>query len=772
MLSFSNTLDQSSADFNSTQPESKKISIDQLKSSVKITSDPLTTKSDSKISALNLSSNNEPDFFPENESFFNPKTGDFDIGWKAVGSQSTRVLGSSLSKDDQSSIWGLDSLIEDTNKLSFESSNNISKLGGMMVGNSSINSSSNMDHSVYSSEPWPAFSRSLEKDSFETSDQNVPFKLTKSSIDIKNINRFAPINNHSLISPQNENDLGLSDINNLSISAAAADAAAEAEFVDSVLMSAMDTTDKSSSHNPNSSLNSRASGVLYPLNHHPDSINTRPNVVPRHSSFDLSDLNPKSSLNHFSSNNSNTNSLFSKNNQTNNAFSDLSSYSGQPLPLIGQSSDPQNNNPYNNMRYRSAIQTMQYYDNFYSRNNGPGLNFNPSQNLGNMYPINNKPNFSGLNDNSQNNYMWPSNNNYLSGSLKNDSSFSFNYNRPPLLHQPNFGSLNFNQNNIGVGLLPSNLSQNNPSQFSSISAMKMQMQMPNNIQQNNLHGLNSYQNSNHFYNNNNNNPNNSSLSEMGRGVPLNLLPSDARIFVVQFKGKRNDLFFYSKSSSDNKSNSSKPIAPGVCAIVEADRGQDLGLIIEEYHSKDQALQFMSSKFHDDDSKDSNSPESNKNNGPYSPKRSDSFNSASSISPQFSDIVKSNLSTDQNTLSNEPPKEKTPATVNNDNNNNSNNLPQANPKDVSIKRIFRLADSTDIDVMVTKSQDEQKALLVCQAKVRSLKLPMEVVDAEYQWDRRKLIFFFSADHRIDFRELVRELFKTYKTRIWMCAVEQR
>ena len=39
------------------------------------------------------------------------------------------------------------------------------------------------------------------------------------------------------------------------------------------------------------------------------------------------------------------------------------------------------------------------------------------------------------------------------------------------------------------------------------------------------------------------------------------------------------------------------------------------------------------------------------------------------------------------------------------------------------------------------------------------------------DRRKLTYFFMADRRIDFRELVRELFKVYKTRIWMCAVEE-
>ncbi|KAG0040322.1 hypothetical protein BGZ82_003627 [Podila clonocystis] len=94
-----------------------------------------------------------------------------------------------------------------------------------------------------------------------------------------------------------------------------------------------------------------------------------------------------------------------------------------------------------------------------------------------------------------------------------------------------------------------------------------------------------------------------------------------------------------------------------------------------------------------------------------------------------------------------------------------------PKEVHPKRIFRLAHTTEVALLETKSQDEMKAMVVCQAKVRQKKLPMEVVDAEYQWDRRKLTFFFMAERRIDFRELVRELFKIYKTRIWMYAVNQ-
>ncbi|EPY53756.1 PSP1 family protein [Schizosaccharomyces cryophilus OY26] len=88
-----------------------------------------------------------------------------------------------------------------------------------------------------------------------------------------------------------------------------------------------------------------------------------------------------------------------------------------------------------------------------------------------------------------------------------------------------------------------------------------------------------------------------------------------------------------------------------------------------------------------------------------------------------------------------------------------------------KHIYRLAEPREVDELASKYQDESQALLVCQAKVRQRKLPMEVLDGEYQWDRKKLTFYYHAKQRIDFRELVRDLFKVYKTRIWMCAVNE-
>ncbi|KAJ7227659.1 PSP1 C-terminal conserved region-domain-containing protein [Mycena rebaudengoi] len=80
------------------------------------------------------------------------------------------------------------------------------------------------------------------------------------------------------------------------------------------------------------------------------------------------------------------------------------------------------------------------------------------------------------------------------------------------------------------------------------------------------------------------------------------------------------------------------------------------------------------------------------------------------------------------------------------------------KEISPKMIYGKAGAGEAALLVAKMQDEMKALALCQTKVRAKKLPMEVVDAEYQWDRRKLTFYFVAEKRIDFRELVRELFR--------------
>ena len=89
----------------------------------------------------------------------------------------------------------------------------------------------------------------------------------------------------------------------------------------------------------------------------------------------------------------------------------------------------------------------------------------------------------------------------------------------------------------------------------------------------------------------------------------------------------------------------------------------------------------------------------------------------------------------------------------------------------LKRIVRLASQDEVALVELKYEEEDELLKICRGKVRQRGLPMHVVDAEYQFDRHKLTFFFEAEGRIDFRELVRDLFSIYKTRIWMQQLDK-
>ncbi|CAB9517051.1 PSP1 domain protein [Seminavis robusta] len=94
-----------------------------------------------------------------------------------------------------------------------------------------------------------------------------------------------------------------------------------------------------------------------------------------------------------------------------------------------------------------------------------------------------------------------------------------------------------------------------------------------------------------------------------------------------------------------------------------------------------------------------------------------------------------------------------------------------PGTTDLKCIIRLATHDEVSLLAIKRDEEEELLKICRTKVRQRGLPMNVVDAEYQFDRHKLTFFFEAEGRIDFRELVRDLFSMYKTRIWMQQLDK-
>ncbi|CCM06329.1 uncharacterized protein FIBRA_08582 [Fibroporia radiculosa] len=198
-------------------------------------------------------------------------------------------------------------------------------------------------------------------------------------------------------------------------------------------------------------------------------------------------------------------------------------------------------------------------------------------------------------------------------------------------------------------------------------------------------------------------PASKALSELGKGVPLHSVPTSWPLYIVEFKAGRTDLFYSTDLAPDIRVND--------IVIVEADRGKDLGRVINDTITLAEVEAFQKQQ------KLMNIGYADAHGVPTSP----------------------------------------------------NGSSGGSGKEINPKMIYGKAQLQDTQALAIKLQDEDKALELCRSKVRQRKLPMEVVDAEFQWDRRKLTFYFIAEKRIDFRELVRELFRLYKTRIWMASL---
>lgn len=205
-----------------------------------------------------------------------------------------------------------------------------------------------------------------------------------------------------------------------------------------------------------------------------------------------------------------------------------------------------------------------------------------------------------------------------------------------------------------------------------------------------------------------------------------------QLVLVSFKAGRIDVFYLPNGSGLNY------LKVGDLVIVEADRGKDLGKIAKMNISIDEArllkfLQFQEQQqaLHEDLDEFSFHFKKYQPQNPSSPK-----SHHQQTQPQ-------------------PPTLHFP------------------------KSILSLAQPNEIVQILNKKQDEEKACRLCLAKISNTNylnsnnlndlLNMKLIDSEYQFDRKKLIFYYSTNKRIDFRDLVRELFRIYKTRIWMCAV---
>ena len=82
----------------------------------------------------------------------------------------------------------------------------------------------------------------------------------------------------------------------------------------------------------------------------------------------------------------------------------------------------------------------------------------------------------------------------------------------------------------------------------------------------------------------------------------------------------------------------------------------------------------------------------------------------------------------------------------------------------LKAVKRMADAVDVRRMEKNRADEKAAFEVCSQRIAAHKLDMKLVEAEYNLERTKIVFYFTADGRIDFRDLVKDLAGVFHTRI--------
>jgi hypothetical protein len=205
------------------------------------------------------------------------------------------------------------------------------------------------------------------------------------------------------------------------------------------------------------------------------------------------------------------------------------------------------------------------------------------------------------------------------------------------------------------------------------------------------------------------------------------------LYIVLFKCSRADVFYVQEGTGLS-------VKPGDLVIVEADRGTDLGTVAKDN------VDWASAK----DLKEHYAEEHYKWLMMYS-----------QSSAGTADGTGAGLMAASNGLQGSavggmgPPSQ--------------HGMQEPNPGEIKPKIIKRLAQNHEIQALRDKEGNEAKAKRVCMQKVKEHGLHMEILDAEFQMDWKKLTFYYFADAYINFNSLVTDLFKVYKTRIWMSAI---
>jgi len=199
------------------------------------------------------------------------------------------------------------------------------------------------------------------------------------------------------------------------------------------------------------------------------------------------------------------------------------------------------------------------------------------------------------------------------------------------------------------------------------------------------------------------------------------------LYIVSFKCSRVGVFYL-------LDNTGLQIAEGDMVIVEADRGQDLGVVQHAGITQEEARTLLA-KYGEEQYKWLMMFSQN--------------NQAGAVNPNAAVYGEANGAGNPNQPSTRPPRDAF--------------------QNLKPKAIKRMAAPHEIRMLMDKEGNEAKAKRACQQKVYQHHLDMEILEAEFQWDWQKLIFYYYADHYVNFKDLVNDLYKLYKVRLWMSAV---
>ncbi|KAI1780463.1 hypothetical protein F4818DRAFT_6164 [Hypoxylon cercidicola] len=205
------------------------------------------------------------------------------------------------------------------------------------------------------------------------------------------------------------------------------------------------------------------------------------------------------------------------------------------------------------------------------------------------------------------------------------------------------------------------------------------------------------------------------------------------LHIVLFKCSRADVFYIQEGTG-------LTVKPGDLVIVEADRGTDLGTVARDNVDWQQAKEL----------KEHYAEEHYKWLMMYSQ------NMAAAQEGTGAGLMAASNGLQGSAIGGMGPP-------------SQHHMQDPNAGELKPKLIKRLAQSHEIHNLRDKEGQEAKAKRMCMQKVKEHGLHMEILDAEFQMDWKKLTFYYFADSYINFNSLVTDLFKIYKTRIWMSAI---